>query len=60
MGGVDEGTKTTMEMVSIVIEVVAKSTQVALDTIEVAIKTMHPSTMFTIVETKYLKPLAGG
>lgn len=53
MGGVDEGTKTTMEMVSIVIEVVAKSTQVALDTIEVAIKTMHPSTMFTIVETKY-------
>ncbi len=53
MGGVDEGTKTTMEVVSIVIDVVAKSTQVALDTIEVAIKTMHPSTLSTIVETKY-------
>jgi hypothetical protein len=26
MGGVDEGTKTTMEVVSIVIDVVAKST----------------------------------
>lgn len=37
MGGVEEGTK---------------STQVAPDTIEATIKTMHPSTLSTIVKTE--------
>jgi hypothetical protein len=44
MGGVEEGTRTTMEVDSIVVEVAIKSTQVALDTTKAIIKTVHPST----------------
>ncbi len=52
MGGVEEGTRTMMEVDSIATKVVTKSTQVALDTIEATIKIVHPPTLFTIVKTK--------
>jgi hypothetical protein len=52
MGGAKEGTKTTMEVDSIATQMATKSTQVACDTIEATTETMHPSTLFTIVETK--------
>jgi hypothetical protein len=44
LGGAEEGIGTTMEVDSIVVEVVIKSTQVAPDTTKVVIKTVHPST----------------
>ncbi len=52
MGGVEEGTRTIMEVDSIATKVVIESTQVALDTIEITTETMHPSILSTIVETK--------
>jgi hypothetical protein len=49
-----------MEVDSIIAKVATKSIQVALDTNEVAIETMHPSTLSTIVKkketTKNLQP----
>jgi hypothetical protein len=48
MGGAKEGTKTTMEVNSIVAKVAIENTQVAPDTIKVATKTMHRSTLSTI------------
>ncbi len=50
MGGAKEGTETMMEVDSIVAKVATKSTQVAHDTIEAAIKIVHPSALFTIIE----------
>ncbi len=50
MGGAKEGTETTMEVDSIVAKVATKSTQVAHDTIEAAIKIVHPLALFTIIE----------
>ncbi len=52
MGGAKEGTKTMMEVESIVAKVATKSTQVAHDTTKAAIKTMHPSALSTIIETE--------
>jgi hypothetical protein len=52
MGGAKKGTRTTMEVDSIAIEVVTESTQVAPDTIEATTKTMHPLTLSTIIETE--------
>jgi hypothetical protein len=52
MGGAKEGIGTTMEVDSIAIEVVTKSTQVAHDTTKATIKTMHPSTLSTIIKTE--------
>jgi hypothetical protein len=52
MGGAKEGIETTMEVDSIVVEVATRSTQVAHDTTKVTIKTMHPSTLLTIIETE--------
>jgi hypothetical protein len=40
-----------MEVDSIAAQMATKSTQVACDTIEATIETMHPSIVFTIVET---------
>ncbi|CAM6011937.1 unnamed protein product [Sphagnum balticum] len=51
MGRVEEGTGTTMEVDFIVVEVAIESIQVAIDTTKVATKTMHPSTLSTVVET---------
>jgi hypothetical protein len=50
MGGLEEGTRTMMEVDSIVAKVATKSSQVAPHTIETTTKTMHPSTLATIVE----------
>jgi hypothetical protein len=50
MGGVEEGTITTMEVDSIVAEVATESTQIAPDTIEAIIEIVHPSTLSTIIE----------
>ncbi len=50
MGRIDEKTRTTMEVVSIATKVVTKRTQVAPNIIEVAIKIVHPSTLYTIVK----------
>jgi hypothetical protein len=50
MGGPKEGTKTTMEMDSIVVKMSTKGTQVAPHPIEATTKIMHPSTLVTIVE----------
>ncbi len=50
MGGAEEITKTTMEVNSIVAKVANENTQVAPNTIKVATKTMHPSTLSTIKE----------
>ncbi len=52
MEGVEEGTRTMMEVDSIAIEVAIENTQVAPHTTKVATKNVHPSTLFTIVETK--------
>jgi hypothetical protein len=52
MGGAEEGTGTAMEVDSITTELVTKSTQVAPNTIEAIIETMHPSTLSTIVESE--------
>jgi hypothetical protein len=48
MGGVEEGTRTMMEVDSIVVKVITKSIQVAYDTIKI----VHPSTLYTIVKTE--------
>jgi len=60
MGGAEEGTGTTMEVDSITAELIIESIQVAPNTIEAITKTMHPSTLSTIVEsekgTKNLQP----
>ncbi len=50
MGGAKEGTKTMMEVDSIVAEVATKSTQVAHDTTKATIKIVHPSALSTIIE----------
>jgi hypothetical protein len=52
LGGVEDGIRTTMEVDSSVAEVATKSTQVALDITKASTKTMHTSTLPTIVETK--------
>jgi hypothetical protein len=52
MGGAEEGIVTTMEVDSIIAKVTTKSTQVAPNTTKAATKTMHPSTLSTIIETK--------
>lgn len=52
MGGVEEGTKPTMKVDSIIAKVATKSIQVVPNTIEAATKTMHPSTLSIIRETK--------
>jgi hypothetical protein len=52
MGGVEEGIETTMEVDSNVTKVSIESTQVAPNTTQVVIETMHPYTLSTIVETK--------
>jgi hypothetical protein len=52
MGGAKEGTETMIEVDSIVAEVATKSIQVAHDTTKAAIKTVHPSTLSTIIETE--------
>jgi len=52
MGGANEGIGTTMEVeYSITTKVATKSTQVAPNIIEATKETMHPSKLFTIVET---------
>jgi hypothetical protein len=60
MGRVEEGTRTTMEVNFLILEVAIESIQVFLDTTEATIKTMHPSTLSTIVEidegTENLQP----
>ncbi len=50
MGGLEEGTWTTMEVDSIVTKMAIESIQVVVNTTEVVIETMHPSTLSTIVE----------
>jgi phenylpyruvate tautomerase PptA (4-oxalocrotonate tautomerase family) len=55
MGGVEEGIETTMEVDSNVTKVSIESTQVAPNTTQVVIETMHPYTLSTIVETKVPK-----
>ncbi len=52
MGGVEEKIETTMEVDSITTDVATESNQVALDTIEATTKTMHPSTLSTIIESE--------
>jgi hypothetical protein len=52
MGGVEEGTVITKEVDSIVAKKATKSIQVAPNTTKVVTKTMHPSTLSTIVEIK--------
>jgi hypothetical protein len=52
MGGAEEGILTTMEVHSIIAKVTTKSTQVAPNTTKATTKTMHPSTLSTIIETK--------
>ncbi len=63
MGGAQEGTKTTMEVDSIVAKVAIESIQVAPDTTEATTKIMHPFTLSTITEieegTKDLQPRDG-
>jgi hypothetical protein len=51
LGRVEEGTRITMEVDSIVVEVATKSIQVGPYTIEAATK-VHPSTLVTILEIK--------
>jgi hypothetical protein len=48
--GVEEGTRTIMEANSIVVEMAIESTYVAPNTTEATTKTMHPSTLSTIIE----------
>ncbi len=63
MGGVEEGTRTTIEVDFIAIEVAIESIHVAIDTTKVATKIVHPSTLSTVVETdegtKNLQPKDG-
>ncbi len=50
MGGVKEGIEPIMEVDSIVAKMATKSIQVAPNTIKGTTKTVHPSTLSTIVE----------
>ncbi len=50
MGGAKEGIGPTMEVDSIVVEVAIENIQVAPDTIETTIKSMHLSTLSTIID----------
>jgi hypothetical protein len=52
MGGVEEGTGIIMEVDSIIAEVATKNIQVAPDTNETTIETVHPSTLSTITKTE--------
>ncbi len=51
MGGLEEGTGTTIEVDFGIVKVVTKSIQVALKTIEATIETMQPLTLATILES---------
>jgi hypothetical protein len=52
MGGVEKGVRTMMVVDSNIVEVATQSTQVELDTIEVATKIMQPLTLATILESE--------
>jgi len=52
MGRAKEGTRTMMEVDSIVVKVATESIQVAPNTTKATTKIIHPSTLSTIVETK--------
>ncbi len=52
MGGVEKGVRTMMVVDSNIVKVATQSTQVELDTIEVATKIMQPLTLATILESE--------